>query len=271
MTVQLQGAIALVTGGGSGIGAEIARAYHARGATLVLADLDDDGAAAVASELGSRAEAVHLDVTDPDAFEQVVGEVVERHGRIDVLVNSAGMATGGPAEELTRAQWRGPIEVNLMGSVNGIAAVFPRMAAQRSGHIVNVASLAGLAPAPLLVTYGASKWGVVGLSESLRIEAKRVDVGVSVLCPAAVDTPLLRTGGRGGSVHPRIDPVAYLEALGGPKIPASKVAAAAVRAIEKNRGVIVPGPAAIVWRLQRWFPGLVDAIATRQVAKHLKD
>jgi len=264
------GEVAVVSGGASGIGAAIARRLHAAGSTVVIADLDLDGANRLATELGDRVEVAGLDVTDADAVARFIGEVHARHGRLDTVVCSAGLAVGGPAEELAPELWRRPIEVNLVGTVNLVAAAYPLMVQQRRGRIVAIASLAGLAPAPLLAGYAASKWGVVGLGESLRREGRRHGVSVTTVCPGATDTPLLRTGGRGGVVSDRVDPVAYLEALGGPTLPVDKVADAAVRAMARGAGVVTPGGAAVVWRLQRWAPGLVGRIADRQLAKHLR-
>jgi len=263
------GSVAVVSGGASGIGAAIARRLHARGATVVLADLDTEGAERLRDELGDRVEVTGLDVTDAAACAALVADVTRRHGSLDVLVCSAGLAVGGPAEELAPELWRRPVEVNLIGTVNLVAPAYPVMVGQGRGNIVAIASLAGLAPAPLLAGYAASKWGVVGLAESLRREGRRHGVGVTTLCPGATDTPLLRTGGRGGVVSDRIDPVAYLEALGGPTLPVDKVADAALRGMARGTGIVAPGGAAVVWRLQRWAPGLVARIADRTLRRHL--
>jgi NAD(P)-dependent dehydrogenase (short-subunit alcohol dehydrogenase family) len=263
------GRVALISGGASGIGAAIAQRLAAGGAHVVLADLDLDGASQRARELAGQAEAVPLDVTDAAACAALVDELEDRHGQVDVLVCSAGLAVGGPAEELAPELWRRPVEVNLLGTINLVAPLYPRMVARGTGDIVAIASLAGLAPAPLLAGYGASKWGVVGLAESLRREGRRHGIRVTTVCPGATDTPLLRTGGRGGAVSPRVDPVAYLEALGGPTLPVDKVADAALRGMRRG-GVVTPGAAAVVWRLQRFTPRLVGAIADRQIRKHLK-
>lgn len=265
----LGGKVAVVSGGASGIGEAIARRLHEGGARVVLADLDVDGAERLAGELGARAESVRLDVTDADACASLVADVEARHGRVDVLVCSAGLAVGGPGEDLAPELWRRPIEVNLLGTVNLVAPAYPGMVARRSGDIVAIASLAGLAPAPLLAGYGASKWGVVGLCESLRGEARRHGVRVTTVCPGATDTPLLRTGGRGGAVSERVDQVAYLEALGGPTMSVDKVADAAIRGMRRG-GIVAPGGAAVVWRLQRFVPGLSGRIADRQLRKHLR-
>jgi NAD(P)-dependent dehydrogenase (short-subunit alcohol dehydrogenase family) len=262
------GQVAVVSGGAGGIGAAIAERLAVAGAQVVLADLDVDGAARRAAAIGDRAESVTLDVTDADACAALVADVEERHGGIDVLVCSAGLAVGGPAEDLPPELWRRPVEVNLLGTINLVAPVYPRMARRGSGDIVTIASLAGLAPAPLLAGYSASKWGVVGLSESLRREGGRHGIRVTTVCPGATDTPLLRTGGRGGAVSPRVDPVAYLEALGGPTLPVDKVADAALRGMRRG-GVVTPGAAAVVWRLQRFAPRLVGAMADRQIRRHL--
>ncbi|HEX3947790.1 MAG TPA: SDR family NAD(P)-dependent oxidoreductase, partial [Acidimicrobiales bacterium] len=143
---RFDGQIALVTGGASGIGRALGAALAARDTTVVLADLDGPGARRVAGELGGSAEGAVLDVTDAEAVEALVRSVADRHGRIDLLFNNAGIGAGGPAETLSLADWRRVIDVDLYGVVHGVAAAYPLMVRQGSGHIVNTASLAGLVP-----------------------------------------------------------------------------------------------------------------------------
>ena len=170
-----QGRVAIVTGAASGIGKALAGALARRGATVVLADIDEGGAKAAADALAAgppgRVSGVALDVTDAEAVASLVERVAQDHGHLDFLFNNAGIAVAGPVRELTLAHWNRTIDVNLRGVIHGVVAAYPIMIRQGHGHIVNTASLAGLLPAPMLTPYGMTKHGVVSLSESLRMEA----------------------------------------------------------------------------------------------------
>src|SRR5690348_14060197 len=137
------GKSAIVTGGASGIGAALGKALVGAGAHVVLADLDGDGAEKVAASLSGpgSARGVRLDVTDADAVEVLVEEVVDEHGRLDLVFNNAGITLLGETEKLTLAQWNTIIDVNIRGVVHGVAAAYPRMIAQHGGAIINTASM----------------------------------------------------------------------------------------------------------------------------------
>lgn len=265
------GKVAIVTGGASGIGAALSRALAQAGAVVVVSDLDGDGAASVADEIttgrAGRAESAALDVRDGDGFAALVADVVDRHGRIDLLCNNAGVAVGGPIEGLTAAHWDRIIDVNVRGVVNGVRAVYPIMLEQGDGHIVNTASLAGLGPSPLLTPYAATKHAVVGLSMSLRVEAADRGVRVSALCPAGVDTPLLDSKGPADLPPIDLDARQHLRAHVGREYPAPKLARDALRGIAKNRALIlVPARARAAWRITRFAPGAVER-RTRHVLR----
>jgi NAD(P)-dependent dehydrogenase (short-subunit alcohol dehydrogenase family) len=195
--------VALVTGGASGIGAALGRELARRGALVILADRDGDDAQAEAvriSAAGGRAEAATLDVRDASAFSDLVADVFRRHERLDYLFNNAGIAVGGEALHLRLEDWRDAVEVNLMGVVHGVLAAWPRLVAQRFGHVVNTASMAAFLPVPMGAPYGATKSAVLGLSRALRLEGAPHGVRVSVLCPGVVRTPIL-DGGRHGRLR----------------------------------------------------------------------
>ena len=258
---------ALVTGAGSGIGRALAAALGARGAFVVASDLDGAAAADAARAIPAGTP-VTLDVRDAAAFAAVVSQIVRDRGRLDFLFGNAGTGVAGETQELTRAHWDRVLDVNLYGVINGILAAYPVMVRQRSGHIVNVASLAGLGAAPFLVPYAASKHAVVGLSRSLRAEAVDHGVRVSVLCPAAVETPLLDRGNP--SDLPAISWTPnmrrYLENLAGPPISPDAFAQEALRGVERNRAVIViPARARLAARLDRVAPGMVERLVLRAV------
>ncbi len=192
MTVQFKGASAIVTGGASGIGRSIVRALVARGARVLIADIDAHGAETEASALRSQGHEVTceaVNVSDFDAVNRLVGDVESRWGQLDFLFNNAGVVYIGDLLDMPDGAWRRTMDVNLWGVINGVRAAYPRMARRGSGCIVNTASIAGLAPSPGFTIYSTSKHAVVGLSRSLRGEAKKYGVQVNVLCPGVVSTP----------------------------------------------------------------------------------
>jgi NAD(P)-dependent dehydrogenase (short-subunit alcohol dehydrogenase family) len=256
------GRVAIVTGGGSGIGAAIARALAARGSTVVIADIDEAAGKTLADEIGkgpaggARAEVV--DVTDADAVADLVASVAAAYGSLDLIFNNAGIAVAGLVDELTVDHWNRVIDVNLRGVVHGVHAAYPVMLRQGHGHIVNTASLAGLVPGPGLAPYAAVKHGVVGLSLSLRAEAALRGVKVSAVCPGFVDTPLL------GHVNPGLpqtetgDNAAVLARMLGKLYQADQLAQDVLRGVEQNRALIVaPRSARIAWRMSRYAPRLM--------------
>lgn len=192
------GASAVVTGAASGIGKALAIELVARGATVLVADVDGAGAAAVAGDLEGpghgpgSARPVALDVTDAGAVTRAIDRFAGDHGGLDFLFNNAGIGIGGEVREMTAAHWQRVIDVNLLGVVHGVAAAYPPMIEQGRGHIVNTASLAGLVPSPLLVPYSATKHAVVGLTEAIRGELRLMGahIDVSYVMPYVVNTEL---------------------------------------------------------------------------------
>ncbi|MCF6734591.1 SDR family oxidoreductase [Blastococcus sp. KM273129] len=263
--------VAIVTGGSSGIGRALGAALVRRGDRVVLTGTDGARAARVAEELTGvgpgRASAAVLDVRDGAAVAGLVTGTVEQQGRLDLLVNNAGVGIGGPVEDLALAHWDRAIDVNLRGVVHGVHAAYPVMLRQGSGHIVNVASVAGLLPNPGFTPYASTKWGVVGLSLSLRGEAAAHGVRVSVVCPGGVDTPMLDKGMP--SDLPRVPAVeaadvraVITELSGGRLYSADALAADVLRGVERNRAIIVaPRQARIAWRLMRLSPSLLVRFA----------
>ncbi len=189
----LRGKVCLVTGAASGIGLATARALAAEGARLVLTDVEPEGLARTARELGAL-EHRALDISDFEAVKQFAADVHARHGSLDVLLNIAGISIWGTVEALTHEHWRRCVDVNLMGPIHVIESFLPAMIeAGRGGHLVNVSSAAGLFGLPWHAAYSASKFGLRGVSEVLRFDLRRHNIGVSLVCPGAVDTPLVRT------------------------------------------------------------------------------
>jgi NAD(P)-dependent dehydrogenase (short-subunit alcohol dehydrogenase family) len=180
------GAVAIVTGGGAGIGAALAAALTARGARVVVADIDPSRAQAPVGR-GEALEGHQVDVTDAAALTALIDDVAARFGRLDYVFNNAGVSVTGDARDLELAHWRKVIDVNLMGVVHGTHAAYRVMTRQGHGHIVNIASLAGLIPLPTNVPYATSKHAVVGLSLSLRAEGAALGVRVSAVCPGFIE------------------------------------------------------------------------------------
>jgi NAD(P)-dependent dehydrogenase (short-subunit alcohol dehydrogenase family) len=255
------GKTALVTGAGSGIGAALCRALAAAGADVVCTDLDGAAAERTATPLGARAAA--LDVTDAAAVQAAVDDVVHRTGRLDLIFNNAGICWGGDTELLTLDQWNAIIDVNLRGVVHGVAAAYPQMLRQGHGHIINTASMAGLTAAGQITSYVATKHAVVGMSLALRSEAVPRGVGVLVVCPAAVETPILDKGAVGGFVGRDY----FLQAQGGKPYDADRLARDVLRAVEKNKAIVVkPRVARGQWLFARLAPTLMNRMSMKFVA-----
>jgi NAD(P)-dependent dehydrogenase (short-subunit alcohol dehydrogenase family) len=262
------GAIAVITGGASGIGLALARGLAARGASVVIADRQVDLARDAVAQIttsGGRAEALELDVRDVAAVEAGIATVFERHGRLDFLFNNAGIGVGGEVLEYSVADWDDVIGVDLLGVAYGVQAAYGRMVRQGFGHIVNTASMAGLMPAPFTVSYGAAKHGVVGLSRSLRAEASHHGVRVSVLCPGVIRTPILAQGGRYGRMLPSIPESVQREMMDSTRpMNVDLFAARCLPQIAANREIIVvPSWWKAVWYLNRISPALGTALASR--------
>ena len=270
MAGRVEGKVAIVTGGASGIGAALGRGLAARGARVILADRDAEGAGTEAERLrsaGGRAEGVTLDVRDAAAVGDVVTGVFRRHGRLDYLFNNAGIAVGGEVSVLSGEDWKEAVDVNLMGPVHGILAAYPRMVEQGFGHIVNTASMAAFMATPLAAPYGATKSAVLGLSRALRIEGAGYGVRVSVLCPGVVRTAILENGGRYGRLRAVLDLTAQRamwECLR--PMNADLFAVNVLAAVAKNRAVIVvPSWWRAVRLLNAVLPSLADALAAREL------
>jgi NAD(P)-dependent dehydrogenase (short-subunit alcohol dehydrogenase family) len=194
----LSGRVAVVTGAASGIGRGIVLALARAGMNTVASDVEESGAQAVAEEaaqIGPRSIGVGVDVTDAVAVQDLAAKTWAEFGTCHVLCNNAGVAVVRRAVETTADDWRWTLRVNLWGVVNGIEAFLPRMQQQGGpAHIVNTASMSGHLPTPGLGAYTASKYAVVGLSECLKMELAEDPIGVSVLCPGAVDTRIADAG-----------------------------------------------------------------------------
>ena len=251
MMRELKGRTAVVTGAGSGIGRELALACAREGMGVMLADIDDAGmreTGAAIEALGVRVESIRCDVSNPLEVEALAARAWERFGAVHLLFNNAGVAVAGPAWTATLEDWKWTLGINLMGVVHGVRSFVPRMLAQGGEcHVVNTASVAGLVDIPGSAVYCVSKHGVVALSECLHhdLRVAKANVGVSVLCPAYVNT------GIGDSARNRPSELAATNPLAAPyeaavrqallhgKISATDVARATIEAVKAGRFYIL--------------------------------
>ncbi len=191
MAFELTGQIAIVTGAATGIGEAIARRLAAAGASVGIADLDLAGASDVAGSIQSAFPLV-VDITDPEAVRAAVEKTVTDHGRIDVLVNNAGIAgKAAPVWEVSDQEWRTVLDINLNGTFFFCRAVIPQMRDQKYGRIVNIASIAGKEGNPNMSAYSASKGAVIALTKSLAKEVAADGVCINSVTPAVIRTRIL--------------------------------------------------------------------------------
>lgn len=252
------------------------------GAHVVVADIDLEAAQRVAAEISApehsadspgnpapaaafgSARAVRLDVTDAESVAVLVAEVIADRGGLDLMFANAGITWGGDTELLTLEQWNAIIDVNIRGVVHCVHAAYPHLISRGSGALVLTASMGGLCPAGLITSYSMTKHAVVGLGLSLRAEAAGHGVGVTVVCPAAVDTAILGKGELDGFDGRRY----YLDGQG-VRVPLSpdELARSVLEGVASNRALVIePARARATWRLQRLAPGLMDRMLTRYVA-----
>jgi NAD(P)-dependent dehydrogenase (short-subunit alcohol dehydrogenase family) len=246
--MDLANKVAVITGGASGIGRGTALAVARRGADVVLADIHDQRLAearAAVEALGRRALALRCDVTRDADVERLAHVAIAEMGQVDLLMNNAGVVLCGALEEIPVADWQWEFDVNVFGVVRGLRAFLPHMLARGSGYVVNSASMAGLfALTGPGAPYVASKFAVVGLSEALALYARPRGIGVSVLCPGAVDTNLGENGRVIGLTRDELaaDTAASVALLGAEAMAPEAVGEIVAQAIEQERFLIYSDP-----------------------------
>ncbi|MDT8439164.1 MAG: SDR family NAD(P)-dependent oxidoreductase [Wenzhouxiangellaceae bacterium] len=258
----------LITGAGSGLGEAMAQRLAGAGWRVFVTDQHAERAERVRAALpGAGHLDAALDVTDDTAWQETVARIDTEFGRLDALINNAGVATGGQLGETSLDDWQWVLEINLMGVVRGCHHLVGRFREQGSGHIVNVASWAGLAAAPAIVAYGTAKAGVVAFSEMLRAELAPVGVEVSVLCPAFVPTRLTETmRAPDPSYAERVQK--WMERSG---ITAEDVAGIVHEALERPRFLLLTHPETRWhYRIKRYAPERYFRLLLKQMSKLMR-
>lgn len=256
----LDGRRCLITGAASGIGRATALAAARAGADLYLTDIAGEALEASAGEIraaGGRVSYLRaLDVTDHEAVAAMAAEVHAAHGSMDVVMNVAGISTWGAIENLDHSDWQQMVDVNLMGPISVLECFVPPMiAAGRGGHVVNVSSAAGLFGLPWHGAYSASKFGLRGVSEVLRFDLRRHGIGVSLVCPGAVRTPLVGTVRIVGVDRESPGMRKLVARFERHAVTPEHVAAKILTAIEKDRYLVFTSrDIQLVHWLQRYFP-----------------
>ncbi len=257
--------LAIVTGGGSGIGCALCDDLAARGTIVVAADVNGESAAEtgrIISERGGRAYARTVDVSEEPQVSALVKDVVAEHGHFDYMFNHAGINIVADARDLRIEHWRRVIDANLWGVIYGTMAAYAVMTKQGYGHIVNTSSLSGLIPVPNVLPYSTTKHAIVGLTLGLRAEAADLGVKVSVVCPGFVQTGLQQTATVINAEREKVMTGSTLYK----RIEAPEAARAILRGVVRNEAVIVfPGYARTIWLLYRLLPSLIAPVQLRMM------
>ena len=229
--------VAIITGGASGIGRALCEELARTDTIVVAADLNMEGAKLVAAQIsgnGGSARAEALDVTDAQAVKALIDRVTAEYGRLDYMFNNAGITVGAEVRDMDLGHLRSVLDTNLYGVIYGTFYAYEVMVKQGFGHIINTASLAGLLPFPTQVPYCATKFGVVGFSKSLRIEAAALGVRISVVCPGFV-----RTGIFEASPFLKVDKQKIMEKVPPKMVEPNRAAQIILKGVRKNKAVIV--------------------------------
>jgi NAD(P)-dependent dehydrogenase (short-subunit alcohol dehydrogenase family) len=255
--VDLQGARVVVTGAGSGIGEATALRFAGAGSHVIAVDINGDAAAATAERCGKAADARVCDVADYGAVKALADEL----GAVDVLVNNAGVGVAGSLLETSVEDWDWLISINLDGVAYGCYAFGPAMVERGRGHVVNIASMAAYTPHRAMAAYCAAKSGVFAFSQCLRADWASSGVGVTVICPGVINTPIPRNTRVFGAIASRHEQMIGAFRYGhSPDL----VAKAIVKAVQKNHGIVPVGvESTIGFRLLRFTPGSVQALLAR--------
>lgn len=253
--------VCVVTGGGSGIGEALVRELAKQGARVVVADINEMAARRVTDALrakGVDACSKRVDVTQRAQVDALVDEVVSQYGRIDLMVNNAGIVVVSEMEDTLDEDWDRLVDVNVKGVAYGLRAAFRQMKKQGFGQILNTASSSGLAPTPLFTAYSATKHAVVGLSTASRIEGAAYGIKISALCPGVVNTPVIKNNVSRGLDRSTVE-------KGTPTMMSPDTCArVALIGLRKNKAIIPVGVDGFLpYWANRFVPGLYSAVLER--------
>jgi NAD(P)-dependent dehydrogenase (short-subunit alcohol dehydrogenase family) len=270
----LEGKTALVTGAASGIGRATALAFAARGANLVVCDLNEIGLAETAEaarHLGRDVLARRVDVSSAHEMHVFADAVHADLEAVDILMNNAGVGLGGGFLHTTLEDWQWILGINLTGVIHGCHFFLPAMVRRRrGGHVVNVASAAGYVAVEALAAYATSKFAVVGLSEALRDELAPHGIGVTAVCPGIINTPITQTSRLRGPEATAEARAYMVDAYRRRNYPPERVAANVLKAIQRNRAVAPISPEAWgMYALKRIAPGLIARV-NRSIAERTR-
>jgi len=254
----LKGKVVLITGAASGLGRELALSFAGEGSDLVLVDIDTEQlseTAAMTERLGARTMSRKVDVSSYEAMSELADEVLTELGRVDVLVNNAGVGVGGGLQTIPVEDIEWIIGINLMGEVYGTRAFLPQMVERKAGYVINVASLSGLVALPGHIAYTTSKFGIVGFSQSLWAEVRRHGIGVTLVCPGGMKTNIIsHTRMHAENERQRKFQDRFAEILNNgmdPRDAADRV----MKAVKKGRFLVLLGPEAyLMYYINRVFP-----------------
>ena len=254
----------LITGAGSGLGLALAHRYARAGARVACVDLLGERAEAARAALhGDGHLALVADVGDDDSMQALHDRIASEWRGLDVLVNNAGIASGGPMTGTTMDEWRRILDIDLLGVVRGCRLFLPMMLAAKRGQIVNTASLAGLAAAPGIMSYGVAKAGVVALSEQLRAEVHGHGIRVTVLCPAFFRTNLMETAIIDGDAKRFAQKM-----MDRSRDTPDQIADRCFAAMERGDFLVLPSRRTPwLWRFKRWLPSLYFRQMARMALK----
>jgi len=261
---EFSGKVAVITGGANGIGQALSRALAKRGAKVVVADINDTLGENLVEEIsaaGGTAKYLHVDVTVEESMSALAGEVQREYGQIDLVFNNAGISVSGDARDLTLDQWRKVTDVNYWGVIYGCKFAYDIMAEQGHGHIVNIASLAGLIPFPTNLPYSATKFAVVGLSMSLRAEGADLGVKVSCVCPGFIASNIYEA-----TEMVNVPKEKIVENIPFKIVETDDAAERILKGVARNRPIIIfPGYAKLFWGMYRLKQSLMNSFALKTI------
>jgi NAD(P)-dependent dehydrogenase (short-subunit alcohol dehydrogenase family) len=257
-----------ITGGASGLGKAIALKYAAQGYKICIGDIHQQRAQETIAELnvlGADAFFQPCDTRQLEDLEQAKNELLVRWGGIDIVINNAGIAgTAGPIEDVPIADWQTVLDINLMGVARGCIAFTPLFKLQGFGYFVNISSAAGLMNVPQMSSYNASKAGVISLSETLKLELEKFNIGISVVCPAFFKTNL--TESMKATEKGMVEKIAYI--MSHSTVTADDVASDIFSAVQKKRFWVLPHKQEHkLWLLKRYFPRYFYKVIRKNMSK----